>query len=154
MSSDSLERRLAKGLGQQLKDNVREMVSAMVSPEARIVDALFADLRDRRELKWIFGEQDCGPCQCSWIDTVVQNEIRRDWRALIRKELKQVSGEDYVNAYDVAKALGITTGEVPDLANQKSISRESGSGRLLRSAVLKLMEELGIPESRLTETYE
>ncbi len=55
--------------------------------EGRIVERLFTDLRDRRTLKWMFDEEDHG--HPTWIDKAVQNEIRSDWRALIRQAMRE-----------------------------------------------------------------
>ena len=72
-----------------------------------------------------------------------------------RKAAKSLEGSDYVNAHDAAVALGL----VPKADRSgpdpfAGVTKESGTGRLLRSEVLEMMREAKVPESRLAETNE
>ncbi|KPF47095.1 hypothetical protein [Rhizobium sp. AAP43] len=66
------------------------------------VEAIFADLRDRRFLKWLFdrdgdanliGRFDNGE-ELRGLDLEVQAEIRADWQAIIAKGLSSTEGKD------------------------------------------------------------
>ena len=63
-----------------------------------------------------------------------------------------MSGHEYVNAYDVRVALQITNEEYQELV--KDIPREKRTGRPLRSKILEIMTQRGIPHHLLEETYE
>lgn len=53
----------------------------------RAIDAIFADLRDRRTLKWLFDSdpENCGPIAkgINVISRTVQAEIREAWIAIV-----------------------------------------------------------------------
>lgn len=53
----------------------------------RAVDAIFADLRDRRTLKWLFDPEpeNCGPIAdgINVISRETQDEIRETWIGLV-----------------------------------------------------------------------
>ena len=55
----------------------------------RAVDQIFADLRDRRMLKWLFdaNPESCGPIApgIDVIDRETQNEIRETWIGILMK---------------------------------------------------------------------
>jgi hypothetical protein len=55
----------------------------------KAVDAIFADLRGRRMLKWLFDPEpeNCGPIApgINVIDREVQNEIRETWIGILMK---------------------------------------------------------------------
>lgn len=65
-----------------------------MTPEEEAVEAIFADLRDRKFLKWLFCEEpeDAGPIlydnhggPLMPLDQAIQDEIRREWQEIIRK---------------------------------------------------------------------
>ncbi len=58
--------------------------------DGRIVAAIFEDLRDRRDLKWMFAKPGGGRGR---IDTQTQAEIRTAWRRIVRAEFRELEAE-------------------------------------------------------------
>lgn len=126
------------------------LTSAAVMAE-EIVTELFADLRDRRFLKWLFKKEEAVigdfPALRS-LDLDVQQEIRDDWAAIIKRSaLATLSSYQATQERDETAALAAATELLACVTFDSDgimvgMVRQGGNGGMLSNKTLRAADAL------------